>query len=91
MRLEFRAARSVRSTRYAVICADLIANVRCPARATVPEILETLPDALGGIRFRREVKQALVGFGILHDRRVVAEGGHELDVFGGVHTTSLNE
>jgi hypothetical protein len=68
MRLRFQAARSVRSTRYAIIGADLVEYVRRPAPATVPQILKALPDPVGGIGFRCEVKQVLVGFGILHDR-----------------------
>src|SRR5271166_5382944 len=108
MRLRFRAARSVRSTRYAMLGTDFVEHHAGEAGATSPQIFQPLPDAFGGTGLRREVEKVLVSFRVLHDRRrlavdrqnyralgilqvphdfrrVIAEGGHWLDVFGDVH------
>src|ERR1700733_46631 len=72
MRLRFRAARSVRSTRYAILGADFVKHCGRGAGATVPQILKPLSDALGSDRLRRKVKKVLVGFGVLHHCRRLA-------------------
>src|SRR5260370_22760321 len=108
MRLRFRPARAVSSTRYAILCAYFVEHFTCRTGATVRYVFQTLPDAFGGTGVCRQVEQVLVGFGVLYDRgslpvhrqdngtlglpevlhyfrRMVAERGHRLNVFGDVH------
>ncbi len=36
------------------------------------QVFSALPDSLTGIRLRRDVQQALIGFGVLHNRFCLA-------------------
>src|SRR5579862_8098457 len=72
MRMRFRAARSVRLTRYAMLGTDFVEHHAGGAGATSPQIFQPLPDAFGGTGLRREVEKVLVSFRVLHDRRRLA-------------------
>src|SRR5256886_8075380 len=63
-----RRARSANLTGYGMVAAE---HFQCFTRRTHTTLLcvfEALPDALKRIGLRGDVKQPLIGFGILHDR-----------------------
>jgi hypothetical protein len=51
---------------------DFIEHQARRVSAAVPQIFQPLPDAFGSTGLRREVKQLLVSFRVLHHRRRAA-------------------
>src|ERR1700719_5042009 len=62
-----RMARSVSLTRYGMFAPEHFQRFPRGTRAALLHILKTLPDSLPSINLRGDSKQALIGFGILHD------------------------
>src|SRR5689334_6326696 len=73
-----RSARGMILTRYAMRGFELGEEfLRVPSLPCF-RLLQPLPDAFAGISARRNVKQALIGFGILHDGGSLAlDGEHD--------------
>jgi hypothetical protein len=73
-----RKARSVSLTRYGTIAPEHLQSFVRGVRATLLYILKALPDSLKSIRLRGNIQQALIGFGILHNRfRLSIDGKHQ--------------
>src|SRR5438270_12211056 len=63
-----RRARSASLTRYGMVAAEHFQSFARRTHTTLLCVFEALPDALKRISLRGDVEQALIGFGILHDR-----------------------
>ncbi len=62
IRLRFRLARAVSSTRYVIFGPDRVEDLARRPGAASGHVVKALPDPLGGTGLGREIKQALVGF-----------------------------
>src|ERR1700679_3105216 len=82
MRPRSRAARSVSSTRYAMVGTDFAEHHPSRGGAAVLQIIQPLPDAFGGTGLRREVEKVLVSLRVLHDRRRAAVDRQNDRAFG---------
>src|ERR1700674_3289285 len=112
IRLRFRLALAVSSTRYVIFGANLVEHLTRRTGAAFGGIFKALADAFGRAGFGRQIEEPLIGLGILHHgggfsihrqhkgtfclsevtqkfRRMIAEGGHGLNVFGDVHRAAL--
>src|ERR1700687_2381741 len=63
-----RRARSASLTRYGMVAPERFQSFTRRTHTTLLYILDALPDSLKCIGLRGDVEQALIGFGILHDR-----------------------
>src|SRR6266480_2841574 len=63
-----RRARSANLTRYGMVAAEHLQSFTRGTHTTLLYVFEALPDSLKSIGLRGDVEQALIGFGILHDR-----------------------
>ncbi len=78
MRLRFRLARAVSSTRYVIFGADLVEDLTRRPGAAIGHVVKALPDPLGGTGLGREIEQALVGFRVLqHGGGLAVHGQHQ--------------
>src|SRR5437660_4287559 len=63
-----RRARSANLTRYGMVAAEHLQCFTGRTHTTLLYVFEALPDSLKPIGLCGNVEQALIGFGILHDR-----------------------
>src|SRR5712671_2420488 len=63
-----RRARSANLTRYSMVAAEHLQSFTRGTHTTLLCVFDALADALKCIGLRGNVEQALIGFGILHDR-----------------------
>src|SRR5207249_10135258 len=63
-----RRARSANLTRYGMVAAEHFQSFTRRTHTTLLCVFEALSDALKRIGLCGDVEQALIGFGILHDR-----------------------
>src|SRR5437660_4839818 len=63
-----RRARSANLTRYGMVAAKHLQRFTGGTRTTLLYVFAALPDSLKSIGLCGNVEQALIGFGILHDR-----------------------
>src|SRR2546421_12421952 len=63
-----RRARSANLTRYGMVAAEHLQCFTRRTHTTLLYVFEALPDSLKRIGLCGNVEQALIGFGILHDR-----------------------
>src|SRR5438105_5904839 len=63
-----RRARSANLTRYGMVAAEHLQCFTGRTHTTLLYVLKALPDSLKRIGLCGDVEQALIGFGILHDR-----------------------
>src|ERR1700756_4526747 len=63
-----RSARSASLTRYGMVSAEHFQSFTRRTHTTLLYVFDALPDSLKSIGLRGNVEQALIGFGILHDR-----------------------
>src|SRR5438552_6362999 len=63
-----RRARSANLTRYGMVSAEHLQSFTRGTHTTLLCVFDALPDALKCVGLRGHVEQALIGFGILHDR-----------------------
>jgi hypothetical protein len=66
---ERRDARAANSTRYVMFSADVVEYFFGWASASVGYVIKSLADAFVCVGTGRNVEQALIDFGILHDSR----------------------
>src|SRR5271170_5932225 len=64
-----RAARAVRLTRYAMPGFKVLEKLPCRPDLPLFCVLQALSDALLRVGAGGNIKQALIGFGVLHDSR----------------------
>src|ERR1700722_195097 len=72
MRARSRNARSVISTRYAMLTAERFQRFPRRPDAAFSHILAALPDAFLGVCLGCDIEQTLIGCGVLHHRRGLA-------------------
>src|SRR6266478_1003631 len=63
-----RRARSANLTRYGMVAPEHLQSFTRRAYTTLLYVFKALPDSLKSIGLCGNVEQALIGFGILHDR-----------------------
>src|ERR1700682_2317750 len=76
------SARSVISTRYAMLAPERSQRFPRGRHAAFGHIFATLPDALFGVCLGCKVEQALVGRGVLHHRGCLAVDRQNQRAFG---------
>src|SRR5579859_4513855 len=77
-----RKARSVSLTRYGMVAPEHFERFACRTDAAFLHVVQALTDAFPGVRLRGDIEQALIGFGILHDRFGFSIDGENERFFG---------